>query len=295
MVSTALKSQLLAALRRLLRPVVRELIRFGIPYPAMAQTLAQLYVEVAERDFALPFKRQTDSRLAVLTGIHRKEIAALRDGGDSEPEVRVEDTPVTHVIGRWMAGPPYATPEGVALPLLYESVDERVPTFVELVRSLGIDVPARSVADEMVRLGALEMRPHGAVVLRQQAYIPASGLEGKIALLGSEPAELFATIAANIEHPEAPRLQRKVIYDNVGAEALEEIRRRTAELGEEFLRRANALLASYDRDREPDAPGGARARVSLGIYHFQETEAEESPEPRRDAAGRPARRPRRRG
>ena len=286
MVSTALKTQLLAATRRLLRPVVRQLIQYGIPFPAAAQVIKQLYVDVAERDFPLPFKRQTDSRLAVVTGVHRKEVAQLRGRGDDEPAVRLEDTPVTHVIGRWMAGPPYATADGVALPLLYESVDERVPTFVKLVHSLGIDAPPRTVADEMLRLGALDLQPGGAVALRAQVYIPSSDLDGKLALLGSDPAELFDTIAANIERPEAPRLQRKVVYDNVGSEALEEIRQRSAELGEEFLRRANALLASYDRDRVPEAPGGRRSRVVLGIYHFQEEEERKDP-----AAAAPPRRP----
>jgi len=33
---------------------------------------------VAERDFALSFKQPTDSRISLLTGIHRKEVARLR-------------------------------------------------------------------------------------------------------------------------------------------------------------------------------------------------------------------------
>lgn len=286
MISANLKTQFLAAMRRLFRPVVRQLIHYGIAYPAATQMLKQLYVEVAEQDFALPFKRQTDSRLAVVTGIHRKEIAQLRRDVGEDATVAVEDTPVTHVIGRWSSGPPYATAEGVPLPLFYESVDDRVPTFVRLVHSLGIDVPARSVLDEMLRLDAIELRADGSVVLQQQAFIPPSGVEGKITLLGSDPAELFATIASNIENPDEPRLQRKVVYDNIGGEALPEIRERAAQVGDEFLRRANTLLASYDRDRVPEAPGGRRSRVVLGVYYYQEDDVNPSDRTKARTPGR---------
>lgn len=278
MLPAQLKTQFLSAVRRLLRPVVRQLIDYGIAYPSVAHLLKQLYVEVAESEFPLAFKRQTDSRLAAVTGIHRKEIGQLRRLGFEESMVRVEDTPMTHVIGRWMAGPPYATAEGVALPLLYESVDGRVPTFVKLVQSLGIDLPPRTVLDEMLRVRAADLRGDGTVALLEQAYIPPSGVEGKLTLLGSDPAELFTTIVGNIHNPETPRLQRKVVYDNIGADALSEIRQKAAQLGEEFLRRANTLVAAYDRDRTPDAPGGRRSRVVLGIYFF-DREEEGTPPP----------------
>src|SRR5262245_36405770 len=115
MLSRHLKKPLVAAVRRLLRPIVRESIGAGITYPVFARMLKELFVEVAEEDFALPFKRQTDSRLAVVTGLSRKEISQTRGGrAPARSSAPVEESTVTHVIGRWMAGPPYATPDGIA-------------------------------------------------------------------------------------------------------------------------------------------------------------------------------------
>jgi hypothetical protein len=271
MLSPRLKEQFVAAIRRMLRPVVRQLIAYGITYPAFDQLVKELYVEVAEQDFALPFKKQTDSRLALVTGMSRKEIPQLR--GPARQGTRgtvVEETLVTHVIGRWMAGPPYASPDGVARQLRYELGDPRAPSFARLVRETGVDIPVRSVLDELLRLNAVELLPSGDVVLRQEAHLPPVDADGKLALLGSDPAEVFATIVHNIENPDTPRLQRKVAYDNVGAEALDQLRAEARRLGEEFIRRANSLLASYDRDRNPEAPAGKRSRVVLGAYYFEE-------------------------
>ena len=279
MLNRALKTQFAAALRRLLRPMVRRMIAYGLSYPAFAQIAKQVFVDVAEEEFGLAFKRQTDSRVALVTGIARKEIAQLRrrrrDAGEL-PEV--EETLVTHVIGRWMAGPPYATPDGIPRRLPYESATAATPTFARLVREIGGDIPVRAVLDELLRLGSAVLAGEHEVELRREVHIPAEGAEGRFTLLGSDPAELFGTIAHNIEQPDATWLQRKVSYDHVGAAALPALREEARQAGLDFVRRANALVASYDRDRTPDAPGGARTRVAVGVYYYEEPVAPE-PEP----------------
>jgi len=283
MLSRPLKEQFVTAIRRLLRPVVRQLITYGIAYPTFSEIVKDVYVEVAERDFALPFKRQTDSRLALVTGVNRKEVSRLRGGRTRQRlPVEVEDTLATHVIGRWMGGPPYSDVAGKPRRLPYDSQRANVATFTRLVRSVSVDIPVRSILDELLRVGTVELRADSEVELLREAHVPVEDLSAKLTLLGSDPGELFATIAHNIEQPEAPRLQRKVVYDNVGHDALVELRTAARTIGEEFIRRANVLLASYDRDRNPRAPGGQRSRVVLGAYYFEEDAASADPPPESD-------------
>ena len=78
MLPRALRESFTGAIRRMLRPVVRQLVAWGVPYPAFDRLVRELFVEVAEDEFKLPFKRQTDSRIALVTGLNRKEIARLR-------------------------------------------------------------------------------------------------------------------------------------------------------------------------------------------------------------------------
>lgn len=273
MLPPGLKDQFAAAIRRMLRPVVRQLVAYGVTYPALDQMIRELYVETAEHDFALPHKRLTDSRVALMTGLNRKEIARLRHGPRTpEAEVDVEDTAVTRVIGRWMGGPPFSDARGRPRALPYEDARKRTATFSRLVRDRGIDVPVRSVLDELIRTGVAEIDDAGIVRLKQEANVPAGDLEGKLTLLASDPGELFSTIVHNVETPEDPWLQRKVVYDNIGSDALEALRESSRAAGEEFIRRSNVLLSSKDRDRTPDAPGGKQSRVVLGVYYYEETE-----------------------
>ena len=83
-------AKLHAPLARLLRPLVRLCIRGGMTFPALTQLFRELFVNVAEHDFALEGKEQTDSRVSLLTGIHRKEVARLRGAG-----APVNETPAT--------------------------------------------------------------------------------------------------------------------------------------------------------------------------------------------------------
>jgi hypothetical protein len=277
--SATVRKQLVASLQRVLRPIVRQAIAHGVPYSVFARLLKRVYVEVADESFPLSFKRQTDSRVALLTGITRRDIAALRGRhGEAAELAEVGDPVATFAVGRWMAGPPYATPDGKPRRLRYESDDPKAPTFSHLVRSLSGDLPVRAVLDELIRVGSVRLDPAGEVELLRQAFIPASGVEGKIAMLGRDPAEIYSTISHNIEDPAVPWLQRRIAYDNIGSDALERLRDEAREVGEEFVRRANALLSSYDRDRRPDAPGGARSRVAVGVYYYEEGASAEPPE-----------------
>lgn len=271
MLSRALKEPFVTAIRRMLRQMVRHFIAQGVTYPALTQILKELYLDVAETEFVLPFKRQTDSRLALITGLNRKEIARLRRGRRPPTAlVSVEDSLVTHVIGRWMAGPPYASVHGKPRRLPYESEHPHLATFARLVRELSVDIPVRSVLDELLRAGAVKLLlPRGDVELEREAHVPA-GVAAKLTVLATDPAELFDTIMYNIEHPDAPRFQRKVAYDNVGGDALPAIHEAARLAGETLIRQANALFAKQDRDVNPRAAGGPRMRIVLGTYYFEE-------------------------
>jgi hypothetical protein len=69
---------LVAAIFRLVWPLARLLLRYGIPMSLTVNVVKQVYVEVAWQEFGLPGRKQTTSRVAILTGLSRKEVARLR-------------------------------------------------------------------------------------------------------------------------------------------------------------------------------------------------------------------------
>jgi hypothetical protein len=257
----------LRATRAVLRPLVRQLIAHGVTYPAFGGLAKEVYIEVGTRHFTLPFKKQTDSRVALVTGITRKAIGQIRRGQARRPSAdgAIDNTLPARVVGRWLAGPPYLGADGAPRTLPYESADG----FTALVGEIGGDIPARAVLDELLRVGAAKLTPRGDVRLVAPAYVPAQDVAEKLAMLGRDAGELIEAIAHNIEQPSGEAfLQRKVFYDNIGADALPELRARVRALGGDFAQAVNQLLGAYDRDRTPGAPDGARTRAVVAVYYF---------------------------
>src|SRR5690349_24028528 len=52
----------------------RSLIRSGISFGETAEILKTVFVEVAGRDFDLPERKTSLSRIAIITGLTRKEV-----------------------------------------------------------------------------------------------------------------------------------------------------------------------------------------------------------------------------
>jgi hypothetical protein len=199
MLSRQLKSQFASAIGRFAAAGGASVDRVPPHLSDVQQMVKRLYLEVAEDDFALPFKRQTDSRLALVTGISRKEISQLRrrrHGPAGMPEV--EESVVTHVIGRWMAGPPYATPDGIPRRLRYEASGPERGELRALGARVALDIPVRAGARRATTHRQRRLAPRRRRGAAARGAHPAADSEGKLVLLGSDPAELFSTIVHNV-------------------------------------------------------------------------------------------------
>ena len=173
---------LLAALLTLLRPLVRFLLARGIAFDSFVEVAKRAFIKVAEMDFGLPGKRQTDSRISVLTGLTRKEVARVRD--EAEPLSVVADQRLNRavrVVSGWVRDfAPSKKAKAAPMTLALDG-DER--SFAELVRRYSGDMPVQSVLDELLRAGTVTRRADGSIQLVNRTYLAAKDEAGKVFLL----------------------------------------------------------------------------------------------------------------
>ncbi len=251
-----------AALLRILKPLVRILLRHGVPFGAFADLAKRTYVEVAASEFQVGKRKQTVSRIAVLTGLTRKEVRRVTDlpAPSAEEETR-RYSRASRVISGWTSDARYLDEHGEPQPLAIDS------GFAELVRRFSGDMPVRAVLDELLRVGAVERGDGGTIHLRTRAYVPKSAGTDTLEILGTDVAALATTIDHNMTSPPGERwIQRKVLYDNLPAEALPALRRLAATQGQQLLELLNASMRSEDRDCNPDAKGSGRHTAMVGVY-----------------------------
>lgn len=256
------------ALARLLTPLVRILLRYGVPYGAFSDLLRQVYVTVAERDFTVPGRKQTTSRIAVLTGLNRKEVARLRRLPDDTPDSLDERyNRAARVISGWLRDPDFHDANGEPADLQLDARDG----FAGLVQRYSGDMTIRAIHDELARVGAIVKTDDGRVRLARHGYIPARDVTEKLRILGTDTRDLIETIEHNLESaPEQARFQRKVCYDNVPEEHAEAFRELAARRSQELLEELDRWLDERDRERPPRAPGSGRVRLGLGIHQIEE-------------------------
>jgi hypothetical protein len=256
-----------AAVSKLLRPLVRILLQHGVSFGSFNEVAKRVFVEVASEDFALEGRKQSVSRVALLTGLTRKEVARLRD----EPPLSDQETEERHnraarVIGGWLRDRAFSSHAGRPRELPLEGEQ----SFSTLVRRYSGDVPPRAVLDELLRVEAVSQTGDGRVHLLTPGYVPRGSEVDKLHMLGTDVAALIATIDNNLAPGDSPALfQRKVLYDNLPDEALPALRELADDKGQALLVALNQWMSQHDRDLAPDTPGTGRNRAGLGIYYFE--------------------------
>jgi hypothetical protein len=260
-----------AALATLLRPLFRLLLRHQVSFGAFEELAKRVYVEVALNDFGIPGKKPSISRASILSGLTRKEVQRLLASTSDLPSGETLDSErynrAARVLTGWIRDSEYLDAKGQPKALSADGDDG----FAGLVRRHSGDMPARAVLDELERVGAVRRRDDGLIELLARAYVPRSSPADKLAILGSDVADLIETIGHNLENVEAdPRFQRKVMYVSIPASALPAFRKRSAADAQAMLEKFDRWLAAHDVANPPSHPDAPRARVGVGIYYFEE-------------------------
>src|SRR6185295_11470661 len=123
----------------------RLLLRQSVSFGAFEEMAKRAYVDVALKDFAIPGKKQTTSRVAVLSGLTRKEVQRLLSEGDDDgEEVADRYNRAARVLTGWARDADFLDRKGKPRILDLEG-DEG---FAGLVKRYSGDMPPRAVLDE---------------------------------------------------------------------------------------------------------------------------------------------------
>lgn len=270
--SDATSQALTIAILRVLKPLIRMLLRHGVSHRRFSELAKWVYVDVASAEFSLETRKQSTSRVAVLTGLTRKEVSRLREQTQPDEGLQGEQyNRAARIIGAWLRDPDFRTKAGKPAVLALHDAEA---SFAELVRRYSGDMPVRALLDELLRVGAVAMDRQDKVKLLCRGYVPHGDTAEKLNILGTDVALLLETIDHNLTGAE-PRFQRKVAYDNLPDAALPAFRALAARDAQALLEKLNLWLAEHDRDTNPDVTDTGRNRAGVGIYYFEESLDEE--------------------
>jgi hypothetical protein len=262
----------LQALARVLQPLAHLLIAHGVQLPSAVEQLKQTLVQAAG-DFAVEGRSNTDTRVALLTGVHRKDVRRLR----AQPSTPALAPPVpimsvaSCVVARWISEPRYLNADNSARRLAHtpRHAMPGEPVFSQLVAEVTRDVGARAVLDELQRLGVAVIEADAHVVLKGVAFVPQNGIQESFHFLGANVADHLATAVGNLDHTlgQGPWLEQSAFSQDLTAAQAQDLhvtaRRLWARALQEFLQKATV---AEQRSHVVDAP---RKRVRFGVYFHE--------------------------
>lgn len=275
-----IQQRILSALLKTLHPIARLMLRCGIGYREFAEISKTAFVDVATSDYGIRGRPTNISRVAVMTGLTRKEVKRLRDKTAAGEASRVyRYNPGADILHHWHVDPDFIDEAGRPLVLDFEGPEK---SFARLVKKYGGDIPPGAMRTELKRVGAVEVMPSGQLkAIKRNFSAPTRGERTVEAL--SNGLYTFAQNAVHNSDPENTDnawIQRIVYTHHMRPDDLGRIRRVTRDRLIEFSESLDDLLSAYESfykgDEVAEDEGEERLTVGIGLYYFEENGAEAS-------------------
>ena len=276
--SSEVRSYLIYALRRALRPIARLLIRSGIRFDEFAHLARGVYVESAIRDGTGVPGIPSRARIAANTGVARRYVDNYIDNEGALP---LADPTLmrmaVEVLQKWHSTPEYAGPYGIPLELEFDSPPDRcIRSLVALVTPQG---DPRLVLEELIHTGAVV--PAGARHFRAASrsfMMPDAASPQVIEHVGRTLSRLGATLEYNMDprNPEK-RLEQRVTADQgLPLELVPEFEKYARSRAVDFLVELDNWLAPHASD-EADVDVSDRVDTGVNVFLYVESPPKEGP------------------
>ncbi|MEE9326361.1 MAG: DUF6502 family protein [Cocleimonas sp.] len=264
---------LIKAVRRMLYPLIHMLLKTGITFPQLAELLKEVYVDVADKNFQIDNKTQTQTRLSFLTGIHRKDIKRLHKQNTDilEPE---NISVGVQLVSKWIQQPRYLDENKKPLVLPLKAKGE--PSFEELVATVcKQDIRSRVILDEWLNLGVVTLN-NNKVQLITDAFIAKDGLAEKAFFVGHNIADHLSAVSQNLLSDDPVFFERCVYYDDLSDESINELKKLVEEQGMNTLKVINQRASELKRKDKEKHRGKQRINIGLYLYHEENSKDKET-------------------
>lgn len=268
-------SPLISAVSYILHPLVKLLLTRSITYPYMSNLLKSIYVEVATEEFRLKGKPQTDSRISLLTGIHRKDVKNLRPertmGHPIPPSISLS----AKLVKLWTSDPKRLDETGRHRPLPKLMSEGGDASFEGLVNSVSKDIRSRVILDEWLRTGIARIDEEGRVCLVTEPSSTKKDFDEKAYYVGLNLHDHLCAASHNLLEQQPPLLESSIHCNKLTPESIAELDSLTKKLSMQMLNEVNKRTSELEM-RDAGKPE-AQKRVNFGIYFYSTNSSKRTP------------------
>ena len=245
------------AVRLLLAPVVRWSIRFGIGHGHFSRLAKPLFYEAAENELLRRGLKCNDSSLSLTSGLHKGDIAALRQAQPDEQPIPSRIQPADQVIARWLVlGWPRQIP-------LRGHAGQSFDGLVKACHKDGASaLSTRLILQDLIRRGMLREQDGDVHLLDEVGEQDADGLFRFVTAV----CDHMETCLHNFESLGVPRLlEQSLEADGLHAPSVEHLHVLARQWWQKAVRSIGSEAIAHC---ERDEPIGGDHRLRLGVYFY---------------------------
>jgi len=270
------KEAVLSVFAGLVKPLMRVAFEYGISAGEIAGAVRRVYIQALEERLRDQKRPTTDARLAVVSGLAKSDVSALREASRVGAPHSLRSTVGLDQVGPlltvWHTQPGFSGAYGLALELdLQPTPGSRRRSFRELIDAACPGVDAEALLDELVAVGSVEVIDGRTVRCLSRAYMAQGGDVKQIERMGRFLASVAASFVHNLLNTEPVYFERAVHSD----EPLSEIGRDkflalTGERAQELLSELDTFLTRLAASERSESG----KRYGVGIYFFEDQAGE---------------------
>jgi len=266
---------IVTACLRWLRPIARWLLKSGVTWKEFAELSRVVFVDVAAQEFGLRGRATNVSRIALLTGMTRREVRRYREAAIATPiaDLRAEDdlNHASRVLAGWHLDAEFI--DELGRPRLLEARGEGTG-FALLVRRYAGDIPATALVKELLRSGSIERTADGQYRALRRFYMPRAMDGQAVERSGAVLADLATTVEHNLSRDaaEPPRFEGRAQNRHIDPRQLPAFRAFMEREGQAFLERCDEWLSAHEAQADEHA---ATLRLGVGVFAIQENQVGE--------------------
>ena len=262
-----LREATINALTSVVDPLLDLMFDTGVTVQEFSHLVRERAVRAAARRIARESGRDSKSRVAIVTGLPRSEVARILKSNDISSK-RLGQHPARRVLAAWYDNPRFLTIQGdpAVLPIF-----GRRRSFEQLVAMHSGGIPVRAMLDELAQLDAVEILSDQKVKAKSRVPILTGLTSSAIARMGEHVRDLLETLTYNLKSTAKPLFEGSALIDDADLDMLSLVRREIAEQGASFINSANSLLArSRIKPRKSMTNEPMKCRLGVTIFYFQD-------------------------
>lgn len=268
-----LQSRVMGAMYACMRPLARVMLRSGITYKSFAEVAKTAFVHEAMLERDSKGRNTNSSRVAVRTGLSRKEVRRVSETTSDDrqaADAKVDHSgPPARVLHLWFTDPRFVDNAGTPLDLDFEGDS---PSFADLVKAAGGDVPPGAVRAELLRAGAISEMPNGSWRPTKRYFVPGDFDEKTVTILSGILFPMLAGVAHNSDPLRStPGFIQRFAFARLGDEDAAQFRTWSREHSTKFIESIDDWLKS--KESFLVKTDGRQPIHGIGVFYYEGPEA----------------------